>query len=61
VRQLSDAGLIVQLEGEADPDDDARRIYYELTSLGQRVLAAETERLRAIVEYARGTRAVAKA
>ena len=61
VRQLTDAGLIVPLEGESDPDDDARRRYYELTALGKRVLAAETERLRAIVDYARGTQAIAKA
>jgi DNA-binding PadR family transcriptional regulator len=61
VRQLTNAGLIVPLEGDADPDDDARRRYYDLTPLGQRVLAAETERLRAIVDFAQGTRAVAKA
>ncbi len=61
VRQLTNAGLITPLEGAAGPDDDARRRYYELTPVGQRVLAAETERLRAIVEFARATRAVAQA
>jgi DNA-binding PadR family transcriptional regulator len=60
VRQLTSAGLIEPLEGEADPADDARRRYYQLTPLGRRVLAAETERLRALVEYARGTRAIAE-
>jgi DNA-binding PadR family transcriptional regulator len=60
VRQLTESGLIEPLEGGSDPDDDARRRYYDLTSLGRRVLSAETERLRAIVEYARGTRAVAE-
>ena len=60
VRQLAESGLIEELEGEAGPDDDARRRYYQLTALGRRVLAAETERLRALVEYARGTRAVAE-
>jgi DNA-binding PadR family transcriptional regulator len=61
VRQLTNDGLIVPLDGESGPDDDARRRYYELTALGRRVLAAETERLRAIVDYARQTRAVAQA
>jgi DNA-binding PadR family transcriptional regulator len=60
VRQLSAAGLMEPIDGEGDPDDDARRRYYQLTRLGQRVLAAETERLRAIVDYARGTRAIAE-
>src|SRR5688572_8904023 len=58
VRQLTEAGLIRPLE--ADADDDARRRYYELTTLGRRVLEAETERMRAIVEYAKRTRALAQ-
>lgn len=61
VRQLTEAGLIEPVAGAAEGDDDARRIYYALTVLGRRVLAAETERLRALVEYARGTRAIAEA
>jgi DNA-binding PadR family transcriptional regulator len=61
VRQLAEAGLIEPVEVEADVDDDARRRYYELTSLGRRVLVAETERLRVLVEYARATRAIAEA
>ena len=60
VRQLTEAGLIRPLEADADPDDDARRRYYELTTLGRRVLEAETERMRAIVEYAKRTRALAQ-
>ena len=61
VRQLTRAGLIEPLDGESGPDDDARRIYYQLTALGRGVLAAETERLRALVDYARQTRAIAQA
>jgi len=56
IRELTDEGLIEPVDG--DGTDDARRRYYGLTSLGRRVLAAETSRLRAIVEYAERTRAV---
>src|SRR5262245_9481695 len=58
VRQLTNSGLIQPLDGDTGPDDDARRRYYELTALGRRVLAAETSRLRAIIDYASQTRAV---
>ena len=47
------AGLIEALEGEADPDDDARRQYYRLTPLGRDVLRAEAGRLEALVLAAR--------
>jgi DNA-binding PadR family transcriptional regulator len=57
IRELCDAGLIEE-SAMASSDDDARRRYYALTMLGRRVLAAETSRLRAIVEYAEQTRAV---
>lgn len=61
IRELSDAGLIESATGAATETDDARRRYYALTTLGRRVLAAETARLRAIVEHAEGTRAVRRA
>jgi DNA-binding PadR family transcriptional regulator len=57
IRELTDEGLIEPTQA-AGADVDARRRYYGLTALGRRVLAAETSRLRAIVEYAEGTRAV---
>lgn len=60
IRELSDAGLIEEAVATA-ADDDARRRYYGLTPLGRRVLAAETARLRAIVEHAERTRAVRRA
>jgi hypothetical protein len=34
------------------PDTDARRIYYDLTPLGRRVVTAELRRLRSLVELA---------
>lgn len=57
IRELNDAGLI---EAAATPaeEQDGRRQYYELTSLGRGVLRAETARLRALVEHAERTQAV---
>lgn len=57
IRELEEAELIEAAGDEAD----ARRRTWQLTRLGMRVLAAETSRLRAIVEHAEGTRAVGRA
>ena len=57
VRQLPDTGWISESAGDAGEGDDARRRYYELTGLGQRVLKAEVERLNALVDFARRTKA----
>jgi DNA-binding PadR family transcriptional regulator len=57
IRELTDEGLIEPVDA-GGAEVDARRRYYGLTSLGRRVLAAETSRLRAIVEYAERTRAM---
>ncbi|HUH12990.1 MAG TPA: helix-turn-helix transcriptional regulator [Longimicrobiales bacterium] len=60
IRELSEEGLIAEVEGEPAPgDDDPRRRYYGLTELGKGVLAAEVGRLHALVEAARATRALA--
>ena len=61
IRRLSDEGFIEQLAGPEDPDDDARRRYYRLTPAGRDVLRAETERLQALVDAARATRALENA
>ncbi len=58
LRRMAEAGLIDALEGEDDPDDDARRRYYRLTAQGTAALRAETERLESLVAAARGTRAL---
>jgi DNA-binding PadR family transcriptional regulator len=60
IHQLGEAGLIVRVNEEPEPGDDPRRRYYELTALGRRVLAAETERLRELVRLASRTRALRK-
>jgi DNA-binding PadR family transcriptional regulator len=43
----------VQELGQRSGDDDPRRRYYRLTSLGRGVLAAETDRLSEVVRQAR--------
>ena len=54
VAKLVDGGLIREAESRGDPDqDDTRRRYYELTTLGRDVTAAEARRLNDLVEIAR--------
>ena len=53
VGRMIDAGLIRESERRIDPRlDDERRIYYELTGLGQAALSAELERYRDVVAVA---------
>jgi DNA-binding PadR family transcriptional regulator len=58
LRSLGEDGLVVEAASRAD--DDERRIYYALTPLGRRVLAAELERLRSLVQYAEGQGIIAR-
>jgi len=54
IKRLLKASLITESDYRPDPIlDDSRRRYYELTDLGRKVLAAESERLANMVEYAR--------
>jgi DNA-binding PadR family transcriptional regulator len=48
IRSLEDGGLVTAGSPPAD-ESDARRIYYRLSPLGKRVLAAELMRLRSLV------------
>ena len=51
--RMIDAGLIRESGKRVDPEiDDERRIYYELTGLGQQALAAELQRYREVVAVA---------
>jgi len=53
IRRLEDAGLVEESPWRPDADlDDRRRRYYRLTKSGRAALQAETERLRATVEFA---------
>jgi len=50
----------VQDLGRRPGDDDPRRRYYRLTSIGRGVLAAETDRLGEVVREARLRLRIAK-
>ena len=59
IRSLADDGLVT--DGAAPVGEDAdRRVYHRLTPLGRRVLTAELERLRALVQYAEGQGIIAR-
>jgi DNA-binding PadR family transcriptional regulator len=53
LKRMLDAGLVKESARRVDPEmDDQRRIYYQITDLGARALAAELERYRRIVTIA---------
>ena len=58
LRDLTELGAIEPLEGEDDPDDDQRRRYYRLTDRGREMLRAEADRMQALVDAMRGSRAL---
>lgn len=61
LRELEKLDWIVESDTRpAADEDDERRRYYALTSLGRRVLDAEVRRLEAIVLHARASRALRK-
>jgi DNA-binding PadR family transcriptional regulator len=59
IKRLLETGLVAESGHRAADDTGERRRYYRLTSLGERVLAAELDRLRRLVN-ASATRAVAR-
>jgi DNA-binding PadR family transcriptional regulator len=60
LKRLIEEDLIEESDRRPAPElDDARRRYYRLTSLGQRVLAAESERLEELVRVIRSKRGLA--
>jgi DNA-binding PadR family transcriptional regulator len=57
IKRLIEAGLIEESDQRPAPEeDDARRRYYRLSSLGRQVLDAECERLHGLVRAIRATR-----
>jgi DNA-binding PadR family transcriptional regulator len=59
LRELEELDWIAESE-KRPSDDDERRRYFALTPLGKRVLSGEVRRLEAIVDQARGSRALRK-
>ncbi len=53
LQKLMNQGLLEEAATKRGRGDDPRRKYYRLTSLGRAVLAAEVERLDAVVREAR--------
>ena len=50
IGRMLEAGLIGETDKKIDPDlDDERRIYYRITALGKKTLAAELDRYREVV------------
>ena len=61
LKRLTDEDLIEESVRRPTPEaDDARRRYYRLTSLGRRVLAAESERLEELLRVLYSKRGLAK-
>jgi DNA-binding PadR family transcriptional regulator len=53
IRRMIDAGLVSESDRKTDPEmDDERRVYYRITALGRKTLAAELQRYREVVAIA---------
>jgi DNA-binding PadR family transcriptional regulator len=62
LKRMLAAGLVAESDERPDPAlDDARRRYYRMTDLGQRVVRAEARRLANAVRAAKGKRLLAPA
>lgn len=54
IGRMIEAGLIRESDKKIDADmSDERRVYYKITKLGQKALAAELERYRQVVAVAK--------
>jgi len=57
IGRMVEAGLIRESNKRIDPEmDDERRVYYKITGLGQKALAAELQRYREVVAVAKQKR-----
>jgi DNA-binding PadR family transcriptional regulator len=57
IGRMFEAGLIRESDKKIDPEmDDERRVYYKITGLGQKALAAELQRYREVVAVAKQKR-----
>ena len=54
ISRMIESGLISESNKQKDPEmDDERRIYYKITALGKKSLAAELKRYYEVVEVAK--------
>jgi DNA-binding PadR family transcriptional regulator len=61
LKRMLEAGLVKESDKRVDPDmDDERRIYYQITGVGAKALAAELERYQRIVALAQERKLSAK-
>ena len=57
IRRMIEAGVLEESDKEIDPEmDDQRRVYYRITGLGQKALAAELQRYHEVVAVAKQKR-----
>jgi DNA-binding PadR family transcriptional regulator len=57
IKRMMEAGLVRESDRKVDPElDDERRVYYKMTALGKKALAAELERYREVVTIAKQKR-----
>lgn len=62
LKRMCDAGLVAESDKKIDPDmDDQRRIYYKITGLGRKALAAELERYQRVVALTKRHAAIMQA
>jgi DNA-binding PadR family transcriptional regulator len=62
LKRMLEAGLVQESGKRIDPQmDDERRIYYQITGIGAKALAAELERYKHIVTLARERKLFPKA
>ena len=59
MREMTELQLIEPLQGDEDPDDDQRRVYYRLTRRGQGLLKLEADRLQGLVDAVRASQGLA--
>jgi DNA-binding PadR family transcriptional regulator len=59
LRRLEDDGLVEQSARRPAAGEDPRRVYYRMTPFGRRVLAAEMERMRALIALAESHKVIA--
>lgn len=57
IKDLTEMELLEALAGDDQPDDDQRRQYYRLTPRGRELLRMEADRLQALVDVERASRA----